>query len=85
MIYAKIAGIIILVAIGSICWMAAFHVPLILGFSQVGFCPSVEELMKPDRHCPPPLWYWLGNISVPLLLTLAGIRKIRMILEGTDF
>jgi hypothetical protein len=79
-IYLRLAGIVLLVAIGCACWLVVFNLPLLM-FSQLGFCESAAELSKPNPDCPEPLWYWMGNVSVPLFLAVAGIWKGRRIVK----
>jgi hypothetical protein len=79
-IYLRLAGIALLVAIGCACWLVVFNLPLLM-FSQMGFCESAAELSKPDPDCPAPLWYWFGILCVPVLLVVAGIKKGRKILK----
>jgi hypothetical protein len=79
-IYLRLAGIGLLVAIGCASWLLVFNLPLLM-FSQLGFCESAAELSKSNPDCPEPLWYWIGTLCVPLLLAFAGIRKGRAMLK----
>jgi hypothetical protein len=74
MIYLRLVGIGLLVAIGCACWLVVFNLPLLM-ISQLGFCESAAELTKPNPDCPEPLWYWVGSFCVPVLLVVAGIRR----------
>jgi hypothetical protein len=78
--WLRIFAVVALVALGGVCWLIAFNLPLLM-FSQLGFCESAAELSKPDRDCPAPQWYWAGCFAVPAVLALAGLRKSRNILR----
>ena len=80
----RLVGIIAIVAIGAACWLFLFNFLVIVTHANLGFCKNAAEVVSPNRHCPAPLWYWLGNVSVPLLLAVAGIRKARAILNDAN-
>ena len=78
--WLRILLVVALVALGSVCWLIAFNLPMLL-FSQMGFCENAAELSKPDPDCPAPLWYWVGCFAVPAILTFAGLRRGRAIMK----
>ena len=78
--WLRIVSVVALVTLGSVCWLIAFSLPMLM-FSQLGFCESAVELSKPEPDCPAPLWYWVGCLVVPVILTFAGLRKRRAIMK----
>jgi len=78
--WLRIVSVVALVTLGSVCWLIAFNLPMLM-FSQHGFCESAVELSKPEPDCPAPLWYWVGCLVVPVILTFAGLRKGRAIMK----
>ena len=79
----RLALLLLLAVLGSICWLIIFNLPMLM-FSQLGFCENAAELSKPNPDCPAPWWYWAGNIVVPLILLLATAKRIREISQEDE-
>ena len=81
MIWLRCFAVLGLVVGPGVLWLLFFNFLVIVTHANLGFCENVSELMKPNPDCPAPLWYWFGNLTVPLILIFGGIRKIRLILR----
>ena len=81
MIWARIIGVLMLAASGAAVGLLAFNFAVIVTHANLGFCRNAAELLKPDRYCPEPLWFWLGNALIVLVMFVGAVRKILRILK----
>ena len=73
------AGVVIYATSGAVAWLLIFNFAVIVTRANLGFCHTAFELLKPNPDCPAPWWFWVGNISVPFILLIGAVKKLRQI------